>query len=48
MRTIFTDDFYKNLIGFATILLIGIGITAIAGNVDEGTQTARVPEEVHK
>lgn len=31
MKSFLTEDFFKNVIGFATILMVGIGITAFAG-----------------
>lgn len=43
MQNFFTKGFYKNLIGFATILLIGISITAVADTVHDKEQTAQAP-----
>lgn len=37
MRNLFTEDFFKNVIGFATILCLAMGIVVIAGYMDDGT-----------
>ena len=39
MRALFTEDFFKNLAGFATILVVAIGIMVLAS---EG-QTPQTP-----
>ena len=46
MRSVLTEDFYKNVIGFATILLIGIGFSLFAGTIHDKPQMAQVPEKI--
>lgn len=44
MNSLFTEDFFKNVIGFATILIVGLGITAVAGGQAQPEQTATTAE----
>ena len=46
MRLVFTEDFFKNVIGFAAILIVGIAITVFAGGQGEPDQTATVTQTV--
>lgn len=47
MRNLFTEDFFKNSIGFATILIFALVIIGVAGYADSewGEQTAQPTAE---
>jgi hypothetical protein len=39
MRSPFTEDFFKNVIGFATILIVCIAVTVVASGKTQPDQT---------